>query len=935
MIFNRFFRSKHLDPNPHIRIKAIEKLNHELNEEKSVLHELAFNDPDAGVSLAALHKLNNFTLWYKMSEIGKDERVIKKSLQIVEKVLFDEQDQTLSDKEKRSFISQCKDHKLLEKLVLLPWVQQDIKLTKGILEKLSKPLILEKLLLETTNSELQLDLLESLNDEPTNRKLLNKLSKKIQIEKIQVKVAALLSEWQALEQLPISIEKDTRMVLSRLLALKDNSDLAHIKEQHQQLKTQYQSLSKNFGCLNEAKKSEIEHKWQELNGKLNAVIEKLSPAWEAQQAAFEQKQQVATLLIEGEKILANTANLLNHKMTELSSQEVEEMGNVLNRLYDQVQQQLSHLSSAQDQSKKELLSIVGRIHGCQETLSNLPAFMLCLGQSAELLSQVSELALPSDLSQLDAAEQYFKEIKQQWLSITHRFSKNLPLELVQQWHQVTTRWQGALKQLNKQVSDDLMRCRNKLRTIEGLVNQGRYRLAIEIFSKVIDWYGNLPEKQQGMLEKNYIHVKQQIENLKDWQEYIAAPRKPALLNDAQRLVDFPLSVEEQATAIKTLRQQWKSLGVIESESDQALNQAFDETIEKAFAPCRAHYEQQQKQREQNLVEKKELLMQLATLLESEDGIALVAKKIRTLQQRWRNIGEVEFNLRKELEEQFQQHLQPLRTKVNAFYLDNAEQKASLVTKAQKCCEMESVEEAIVKIKQLQTEWKNIEHAGRKAEAELWPAFKLAGDAVFAKRQEQNIQDQLALKQHVADVSERLNVLNGALSLANDRAGLESVLIDRAEVLHVVATLPDKDQTFFKRQLVKIEQHVTEKLLALESNQARQVYANLFATIALWKESAQIPDMVGELPNSWQQAFQKSNVGMNRHELTISMEIISNQESPQSDASKRQNLQMLLMAKKLQDGQVDSLDELLKQWLSCGPLNDSEQDLLERVKRLFC
>jgi DNA repair protein SbcC/Rad50 len=109
MIFNRFFRSKHLDPNPQVRIKAIEKLNTTLSSEKTVLHELAFNDPDASVSLAALHKLDSFTLWYKMSEIGKDERVLKKSQQIVEQMLFDETNVGLNEKDKLSFIRQCND----------------------------------------------------------------------------------------------------------------------------------------------------------------------------------------------------------------------------------------------------------------------------------------------------------------------------------------------------------------------------------------------------------------------------------------------------------------------------------------------------------------------------------------------------------------------------------------------------------------------------------------------------------------------------------------------------------------------------------------------------------------------------------------------------------------------------------------------------------
>ena len=98
----------------------------------------------------------------------------------------------------------------------------------------------------------------------------------------------------------------------------------------------------------------------------------------------------------------------------------------------------------------------------------------------------------------------------------------------------------------------------------------------------------------------------------------------------------------------------------------------------------------------------------------------------------------------------------------------------------------------------------------------------------------------------------------------------------------------------------------------------------------------MPEIVSTLPNSWQQAFQTlaPQSAPDRHALTIMLEIISEQDSPQSDAAQRQALQMQLMAQKLQDGHLDSADELLKQWIACGPLRADEVGLLARVQGLF-
>jgi len=175
MIFKHLFRSKHQNPDPQVRLQAIENLNQQDPQQKSVLHELAFNDSDVGVSLAALQKLDSFVLWYKMSEIAKNERVQKKSQQFVENTLLDENNSALSEDEKRKFILETRDIRIVEKLLVQPWVQQDTQLAMILLQRADKPQLQEKLLFDSQNESLQIAILSTFTDSVQTRKLLNKV----------------------------------------------------------------------------------------------------------------------------------------------------------------------------------------------------------------------------------------------------------------------------------------------------------------------------------------------------------------------------------------------------------------------------------------------------------------------------------------------------------------------------------------------------------------------------------------------------------------------------------------------------------------------------------------------------------------------------------------------------------------------------------------
>ncbi|GAC18845.1 DUF349 domain-containing protein [Paraglaciecola arctica] len=934
MIFKHLFRSKHQNPDPQVRIQAIENLNHQDPQQKSVLHELAFNDSDVGVSLAALQKLDSFVLWYKMSEIAKNDRVQKKSQQFVENTLLDEQNPALTVQEKRKFILETRDIRLIEKLLGQQWIQKDTELAMMLLQKADKPQLQEKLLIDTQNESLQTAILQTLTDTAATRKLLNKIQKKTSSSGLKDLASETLQGWLTAEQAPIEVEQQVKMVLSRMLALKDQSDLLRIQQQQKELILQYNQIAERFVCLPELKRIEIEQKYSDICVRVERTIALLTPQWQAQQAELALSQNMQTLLLEVEQSLAELSIQLSTRISEISSSEVETFVIRINQHIENLQSLTNQLPASNQTAHRRLEQTNNQLLSSLNTLTNLPEFQQAIQLGQALLEKFASLALPDDASQIEAAEEYLREQKQLWRNTVASYQAHIPATLSQQWNERLKGWHQAIKVLKNQLDAELSRCRNKLKAVESLINQGKFKAAMMLYQKVQKWFDVLPEKQQGQLERTFVSVKEQIENLKDWQDYIAAPRKPALLNEVEALIAQPLEIEAQSTAIKSLRYQWNSLGKIDSESDQALNEAFEIAIEKAFAPCREFYDQQQQQREQNMLAKQQLLAEIQTLGEQQVGVTELAKALRSVQQKWKNIGEVDFKQRNALYDSYQKLLNPLRDKISAFYQDNAEQKQALLTKAEKLSELESVDEAIEQAKKLQQTWKTIEHAGKKAEAKLWPAFRKANDSLFAKKSAVNQQQISELKEQVALVKEQVTQFETSFNNVDDKANLQSVMQDKQGVIDAINTLPTRERRALEQRVQSVVEQQQIKLGELAKAAKSQTYLDLFSALKEWQTDNEIPASATSLNKQWQQCFRELVADTDRHDLTIKMEIVAQQDSPKKDSAKRQSIQMQLMAQKLQSG--DSLDllTLLKDWIRAGALSKSDITLLKRIEPLF-
>jgi hypothetical protein len=936
MIFKHLFRSKHQSPDPNVRIQAIENFNKEDVQQKSILHELAFNDADANVSLAALTKLDSFPLWYKMSEIAKNERIQKRSQRVIEEALLNDQNQYLSKQDKRSFILECKDNRLLEKLVTLDWVQADNDLVATILKRLDKPQLNEKIMLSSHSEGLVLGMLNALPDNPQSRKLLLKLSKKSAFEAVVQASEQQLEIWRQAEQLPSQIESQVKMVLSRLLALKDSDDFQRLTERKTELDQQYAVLAKQFECLAEGTRVSYQQKYADIDHKLQKVLATLKPIWQAAQTELKIQQDTSTIIQDNQQLLQQIHEGLQGNITQVSGQQVETWLNAIELSIATVSEFTHALPSQFTQQHSQLETQQQHLLGTKNTLENLPQVYVAIEKAKALIQQLSDLPLPEEQSQADAAHEFINELSQQWKNQVAPHQSYLPAESPKQWQQHKRAWQEAIHAIRRQVKQDVSRCKNKMRAVESLIQQGKFKSAMGLYEKVNTWFTALPEQQQTQLAKSFADIQKQVANLQDWQEYIAAPRKPALLKEAEELVANPLPVAEQAKAIKGLRAQWTSLGKLDTEADTALNQAFDQTLERAFVPCREAYQQEEAKRQHNLVLKQELLAELTALNLEQQDVNQLIKPFRALQQRWGQVGEVDYKIKASLNKEYQALVQPIKRKVNQFYQDNQALKQGLIAKATKLDTLDDIDQAIEQVKALQQQWKQIGHGGQKEENRLWDEFRQANDAIFAKRKAASNEYKKELNQQVADLKQRLTQLHHGVEQAQSASQLQQSLGEQAEIESLLTNLPSAQKRSLDNQLrttISLQQDKLQQQQTLDKNKTFICLFSYLKTAQLDAED-QAEELKQQLPKAWQQWLNQEPTKADRHKLTVQLEILSEHASPDTDGDLRKQLQLEMMAQKLAQGEQNTQLDLLQAWVTAGPLSSADLQLLLRIEPLF-
>lgn len=230
-----------------------------------------------------------------------------------------------------------------------------------------------------------------------------------------------------------------------------------------------------------------------------------------------------------------------------------------------------------------------------------------------------------------------------------------------------------------------------------------------------------------------------LQELKDWAKYAVLPKKQDLLQRMEQLIDKAMDPDEKADTIKLMHDEWKALGVNDPQTEQPLWDQFKALSDRAYEPCREHFNAQRELRQQNLSKRQAICAELEVYLASPPATIdakLLTALIRTAKTEWQQHFPVERQFAQQTQQRFNKILKRLDTLLRDEENRHEATKRALISEVTALLTHTDSKAACDKAKQLQQQWKSLGSAGQKTDQTLWKEFRTACDVLFAQRESQ-------------------------------------------------------------------------------------------------------------------------------------------------------------------------------------------------------
>ena len=902
MIFKRFFKPKWQHPDAAVRQLAIAELNSNDQAQKSVLHELAFNDGAEAVRKAALLKLNDFSLWWQASKQDSAERL----QQLAEQTLITQLVQNqVEPKLKQQFIAQCNRSSILEQLAQ---TETDAGIKFSLLQRLNKTELHIKALQDPV---LQLAQKQQLLAQIDDEKLLEKLAKQLDGE-LLAGVQHKLAQLQEQKQKPQLLRKQLTLLLSKLNAARERVDVAQLPAQLAEYQTQWQALAADLHCLG-SEAAEFSAKYDKIVGQINQWLaprlDELSRQ-QAEQAAATAKAEIQSAL---QQRIDSLEQALQQALLSTDISAAQQLEQQLNSLADEL--------AAADVPAKAVLH--KRIAQLQQQLTRLPELAEQLTGLTRIVADWAAQPLPDTAEAYAITSEQVQQWQQQWRQLSKAMMIAVPASLLEAKNALAQQWQQAEKGFNQQAEKTQRQCRSKLAQYRRLYAAGKYKVLFGLFKGIEQDYQQLTAAQQAQLSKDYDFARDKMAELADWQEYIATPRKQQLLQQMQQLsTELAQSqMRQRADEVKQARAQWNSLGKADPALEAELNTAFDVACEQAFAPCRAYFAAQDALRAEHVLQRQQIINRAQQFALSPPDAKALDTGLQQLKQAWQQAGAVDKQQFAALNEQFNQALMPLRAQLTALQQQAAATKQQLIEQASAALNLAEPNQTAKVLKECQQQWKTAGNAARKQDQALWQQFRALCDGFFNARSEQFEQQKQAEQTQLKQLEAELAALTAALDAADEPDAL-------AQVQQQLQTL-QADGGAAQQAVRRLQDKLQQKQQTWQQHQQQREFARMFDVLASADVSAE------QIPAGYRECFNKQQEQQfNRAQLTLALELIADMPSPPAEQSARQQVQLLLLSDKHNQGSALDKHSLLKRWLQFGAVTQAELPLLARVKAIF-
>lgn len=463
---------------------------------------------------------------------------------------------------------------------------------------------------------------------------------------------------------------------------------------------------------------------------------------------------------------------------------------------------------------------------------------------------------------------------------------------------------------------------------------------------------------------------QQLDALKDWKSFSVTPKRAELIEEMELLLVTSLEPLVLAERIKSLQEEWRTLGKGAGENHEADWNRFQDATQKAYQPCREYFAAQALIREENLRRRDALIAKLTAFEAGHDWMhpdwQAVTNALRETKEEWRRCSPVDRDAAKARQEKFVVVTTSLQGRLDAEHSGNQAQKESLIERARQLLDSDDGRQAAEQVKALQKTWRTVGPVPRDRDQRLWEQFRQHCDAVFQKREqdatayaaglENNKSQAIALCEQIERIAalEGLELLTSAAALGELRKAFETLgefpradtralrnRLDRALERYSasIARQQVRDAEHAWNDLFSAANHVRAYRLAVargleieHQDTLKQAAENYMASVQRWPRSGldalrqalaaeRCPDL----------AANEAALKM----LCIRAEVLTDMPTPAEDQALRREYQLQRLVQGM--GQRlkadETLDTLAIEWIQVGPVKEAAYEpLLQRFRR---
>lgn len=952
MFFKELFGPKWKSDKPEVRTAAVAGLH--VDHDRTVLRSLACEDPEASVRLAALRRLSDVGL-YRERVAQDDDATIQAFLaEQCGRFLCGQSQSELTLAERLQWLSEA-DALLVEKVAR---EGRELELRQAALARVTRESLLADVAIHDPHIDLRLSALARVQ----KKSVLERIWKESRTrdKRIAKEAKARLDALSGDERKPEVLAAEWRRLCEALEALSIENDAGKLAVQLEALDGQWQTLCSQ---IDEAARKRLP---EDLAGRAERALAKARRVSEQASEKAAQAERWAQARRDREALCHAVECLLDELRAQDSAASADAM--LVRSLLDT---QLSNWQHGQPLPAPEMQAFDERFRAamsaCERALAELPRYGAAVATRESLLARLHVLEGQQEQEQPDheLLQAQFQALAREWRALPGFRELSLPDSLTVEFERLDAVLGERIRAQREAVAAAVGHARKQLGRLESLLRAGRTRAVAAQLNTVEAALAELDEREAAPLRKRLEETAARLNELQDWRVWAALPRKQALCEELESLLQTPLPPRELGQRLRAAQALWRTLGSTDPEQDAQLAARFEAALAQAYVPVKAFQAEQKAQRDATVAAREALCAELETLAgtladPSPDWKQLEAD-YAALRTRWQSAGPLPATLWAELNGRFRKAGKRLESGLRAEQAQNSELKAALVAEAEKLAAMDDLRTAAEQLKQLQQRWKTIGRGLSRQDAEHWQRFRGYCDSVFGARQEQfdarraAEKDALELRSTLCD--ELDTVVDGELQPETDTlvAALEQRWLDAPDCGRAGAALEKRWHQAHRR--------LAERKAAVQREKADARFMALSERAALCAEQElkgedgrQAREMRwAELPTSgdpleavlaerWAHALddtpavraQAAELAcQTRTELALRLEILAGVDSPAELADARMRMQVTRLSERLREGGQGAAAErleLLRAWYSAGPTSPQQTELEARFHR---